>query len=255
MLHICKIILQDSPWLNTTAGRALFAPDLSAHYTEAARLQASHGQMRSFQHRVPDSTHCEQCRTDEHKSTHKVTSKTTCRRAAQNPAPVTQDSLQVYGHGVRAPAHRLRALHLPPRASRAATRPGGSDRVRRPGARAPEANTVVTAAGEARRAQSTCARLGNEGIGLSSKSRLTLNAHNPSLSAKGWPESRLHWHNSHGGWPHTHRKLRPPQSCKLSSHQRSKKGAAPWHSLSKAILVLEKDTDMPMRDTALMQTP
>jgi len=201
MLHICKIILQDSPWLNTTAGRALFAPDLSAHYTEAARLQASHGQMRSFQHRVPDSTHCEQCRTDEHKSTHKVTSKTTCRRAAQNPAPVTQDSLQVYGHGVRAPAHRLRALHLPPRASRAATRPGGSDSVRRPGARAPGANTVVTAAGEARRAQSTCARLGNEGIGLSSKSRLTLNAHNPSLSAKGWPESRLHWHNSHGGWP------------------------------------------------------
>lgn len=33
MLHICKIILQDSPWLNTTAGRALFAPDLPAHYS------------------------------------------------------------------------------------------------------------------------------------------------------------------------------------------------------------------------------
>ena len=182
--------------------------------------------MRSFQHRVPDSTHCEQCRTDEHKSTHKVTSKTTCRRAAQNPAPVTQDSLQVYGHGVRAPAHRLRALHLPPRASRAATRPGGSDSVRRPGARAPGANTVVTAAGEARRAQSTCARLGNEGIGLSSKSRLTLNAHNPSLSAKGWPESRLHWHNSHGGWPiytessgpHRVASYRPTKEAKRVQH-------------------------------------
>jgi len=85
MLQFCSSNSHDIPCLNTTADEALFAPNLPAHYqggsTTAGKPWADAQVSAQRPRKHPWQTHCEQCHTDDHKSTHKVTSNNTCTGA------------------------------------------------------------------------------------------------------------------------------------------------------------------------------